>query len=740
MTRDGPSSAPPISILLVDDRDEDLLALEAILDAPGVRLVKASSGPRALRSVLSEDFAVILLDVSMPGMDGFEVAKLVKERDKTRHIPIIFLTAEGKDVESIYRGYEAGAVDYIVKPLDAAVVKSKVGVFVELHRRGEEIRRQAELLREAERARREAEIDELRRANERRYRSLAEAIPQIVWTAQPNGDASYFNERWVEHTGFTAAQSLGAGWQSVLHPNDAERFVDQWRRAVAAVEPLRTDCRLRSALGRYRWYLCDVLPERDGEGNLVGWLGTFTDVDEQKQLEEERARHLLREQLARAEAEVALRRLEFLAEASNLLSRSLDEAGVVSGLAALCTPRLASWCVVDLLDQEGALRQAAFAHEDEAKRPLGRDLAERLPAPEGAAHGVLGVLASGQPEVSLAPCDPLLLAAALGASRADVVEQLGALSFVSVPLSVRGQVLGVMTLVSVRPDLAYRAPEVALAVDLGQRAALAVDNARLYAHAQQAVRIRDEFLSIASHELRTPLSALELQAQSVQAHLLKQPVDLGRIGQKLEVAQRQVRRLARLITEMLDVSRIEAGRLELDREEVDLAELVRDVVTRFDGEAERAGCEVETRLADRVIGRWDRSRLDQVVTNLLANAIKYGRGRPIHISLETDGGSAVLTVEDHGIGILPADQRRIFERFERAVSGRHYGGMGVGLFIVDQVLRAHDGRIEVRSEPGNGARFEVRLPLGAAARQAENGVRASSADAHAPAPPAEVVH
>lgn len=702
--------ARPISILLVDDRSEDLLALGVILEGPDVRLVKANSGPEALRCVLREDFALILLDVTMPGMEGFEVAERIKQRPRSQHIPIIFLTGQGGDVASIYRGYEVGAVDYIVKPVDPNVVRAKVSVFVELHRRGEEIRRQAELLREVERARRETELAELRGATERRYHNLAEAIPQIVWTAQPGGEASYFNRRWMDHTGFTTARSLGQGWQSVLHPNDVQRFLEQWRRVLATGEPLRTECRLRSALGSYRWHLCEVLPERDKDQRLLGWLGTFTDVNEQKQLEEERERVLLREQLARAEAETSLGRLEFLAGASNLLTRSLDAQGIMKGLAELVVPRLCTWCVVDVLDAEGAVTQAAFAHESEALRELGAELGQRVSPGPGASHGVAGVLRSGQPEVSPTPCDPLLVAAALGAPRADVVERLGAAAYVSVPLSARGQVLGALTLVSARREHAYGPADVALAVDLGQRAALAVDNARLYAGAQQAVRLRDEFLSIAAHELRTPLSALELQSQSVLVQLAKQPVDLDRILGKAKVMQRQVDRLTRLITEMLDVSRIEAGQLALDQDDVDLSELVQDTAGRFTGELERAESALELRITPSVVGRWDRLRLDQVVTNLLHNAIKYGQGKPIQVSLERDGAAAVLTVTDHGIGISSADQRRIFGRFERAVSSRQYGGMGVGLFIVDQIIRAHHGSIEVRSEPGRGATFVVRLP------------------------------
>src|SRR6185437_3253682 len=197
-----------------------------------------------------------------------------------------------------------------------------------------------------------------------------------------------------------------------------------------------------------------------------------------------------------------------------------------------------------------------------------------------------------------------------GVEDAGVVARLGAEAYVSVPLCARGQVLGAMTLVSARRERAYGPADVALTVDLGQRAGLAVDNARLYAGVQQAVKIRDEFLSIASHELRTPLSALELQAQSIQVQIGKRPLDVARLEAKAQVMERQVERLSRLISQMLDVSRIQAGRLELDREQVDLAELVREVAARFAGEIERAESRLELSLDESVVGRWDRPRLD----------------------------------------------------------------------------------------------------------------------------------
>jgi PAS domain S-box-containing protein len=704
MTEDGASPERPIDILLVDDRVEELLALEVALEGPGLRLVKARSGPEALRCLLQGDFAVILLDVAMPGMDGFEVTRLIKQSRRSRHVPIILLTAESHHVESMEHGYALGAADYILKPLSPAVVRAKVSVFVELHRRGEEIRRQADLLQATERRRAATELAELQGATERRYRNLADAIPQLVWTAQPDGGATYFNLRWIEYTGLSLERSIGLGWQSVLHPSDVQRFVAEWKRALSARGPLRVHCRLRGAGGGYRFHLCEVLPERGAGGELVGWLGTFTDVNEQKQLEEDRARLLFREQMARAEAELSLRRLEILAEASHLLTRTLDVRDNLGHLAELVTTRLASWCVIDLLGEDGSVEQAAFAHEDAALAPLGKEIAERR-RPLG------GALGGGRAEVSAPPSDPVALAAALGIARLELVSRLGAEAYVSTPLSAHGRVLGALTLVSARRERRYGPADVALAADLAQRAALAVDNARLYARAQEAVRLRDEFLSIASHELRTPLSALQLQAQAIRVQIGKRPADLDRIDAKAVIVERQVGRLLRLINEMLDVSRIEAGRLDLTRSEVDLAELCRDVAARFADELARAGSTLASSLAPGVVGIWDRSRLDQVVSNLIHNAIRYGRGGPISMTLAVEGAEAILRVGDRGIGIAPADQARIFERFARAVSPQQYGGMGVGLFIVDQILKAHGGRIDVASALGEGSTFTVRLPM-----------------------------
>ena len=227
-----------------------------------------------------------------------------------------------------------------------------------------------------------------------------------------------------------------------------------------------------------------------------------------------------------------------------------------------------------------------------------------------------------------------------------------------------------------------------------------------------AVAVRDEFLSIASHELRTPLAALQLQVEGAQRALSRQPVggQRDKVLGKLDQAVRQIGRLTALVEGLLDVSRITTGRFQLELEAFDLVGLVAEIAERFEAEAARTRSSITLQLPASVIGRWDRNRVDQVLTNLLSNALKYGQGKPIFLRLVAGDERVVIAVRDEGIGIEAEDLQRIFGRFERAVSSRNYGGLGLGLYIAGQIVRAHGGAIEVTSEPGLGATFTVTLP------------------------------
>jgi signal transduction histidine kinase len=231
-------------------------------------------------------------------------------------------------------------------------------------------------------------------------------------------------------------------------------------------------------------------------------------------------------------------------------------------------------------------------------------------------------------------------------------------------------------------------------------------------HALEALRLRDEFLSVASHELKTPLTSLSLKLQGLGRSVSDEPgSSVAVTAASLNAMRRQVKRLAALVDDLLDVSRISTGRLKLELELVELPGLVREMVARFEPDAQRAGCELIVTTAEPVVGNWDRLRLEQVLSNLVSNAIKYGAGKPIQVRVERAGTRARLVVCDEGIGIEPEALERIFYKFERAVSERHYGGLGLGLYVVRKIVEAMGGTVRAESTPGQGATFTVELPL-----------------------------
>lgn len=274
------------------------------------------------------------------------------------------------------------------------------------------------------------------------------------------------------------------------------------------------------------------------------------------------------------------------------------------------------------------------------------------------------------------------------------------------------------------------AEEVKVLQALADSTSVAMENVQLYGTLQakreeleranvalhDALRARDEFLSIASHELRTPIAALKLQLQLLDR---RAPPNSDRVlpsaelRSALDLTRRQVEALALLVNELLDISKIQLGRFALHVEDVDLAKLVRGVVDRFADQLALARCPVELALADDVRGRWDRGKIEQIVVNLLANAMKYASGTPVHIAVTQEGGTGILVVQDHGDGIAPEMHQKIFEQFERGASTRHVSGLGLGLYIVKKIVEAHGGSVRVDSDRGRGARFLVELPLDA---------------------------
>jgi signal transduction histidine kinase len=288
--------------------------------------------------------------------------------------------------------------------------------------------------------------------------------------------------------------------------------------------------------------------------------------------------------------------------------------------------------------------------------------------------------------------------AEIGAGRSSITDD----DLAKAPNDVMRELLvGLLTL---HEDLEY---------ERGLRSVAEQQTDRLVADLRAAVAARDEFLSIASHELRTPLSTLKLQMAVLSRWLSQASLPEGGpvLMKHFTVIDRQVVRLEKLTAELLDVSRITSGRLELHREPCDLVVLVREIVERFRADQTRGAPSIVFESDPSVVGEWDPFRIDQVASNLVVNAIRYGEGKPVHVSVHAVDQAARIIVRDDGIGIAADHKERIFERFERAVSSSNYGGLGLGLWIARQVVDAHDGGIVVDSELGRGATFTVTLPL-----------------------------
>ena len=559
----------PANVLLVDDRPDKLLALHSMLEGLHQNLVTARSGDEALRKLLQQDFAVILLDVNMPGMDGFETAAMIRQRPRSEATPIIFISAVNDTENHVTRGYSLGAIDYILTPVMPEILRAKVSAFVDLFQKTELVKRQAE-----------------------------------------------------EH-----------------------------------------------AL-------------------------------------------LLQAQAARAAAESEKERMAFLAQASNVLAGSLEYQQTFENLARLIVPRLAEFCIVDRINDDGGLVQVAVAHSDPSKEALLRKIP--YPRPDEVHHGAFRVFQTGLPFVCN-EVDETVLSGLVPDHDREFMKSLGATSFAAVPLTARGRVIGAITMVHTVEGATYEQDDLWLVDELAHKAAISLDNVELYhranrarEEAESASLAKDHFLAMLSHELRTPLTPVithlvKLQKDEALPESMRHPLDVIRRNVELE---------ARLIDDLLDLTRVGKGKIHLETSVVNVEDLLQNALDICRGDVEAKGLDLKIGFdAKEPFVKGDPARLQQVFWNVVKNAVKFTESGGLQVSTRNRDDHAVeVVVSDTGIGIEPRLLSRVFRPFEQAERGKQ-GGLGLGLAISKSLVDLHGGEISVTSKgKGQGATVTIALP------------------------------
>jgi PAS domain S-box-containing protein len=422
---------------------------------------------------------------------------------------------------------------------------------------------------------------------------------------------------------------------------------------------------------------------------------------------------LYQEQRAGREAADHARQLAaFLAEAGTALSASLDYEATLKAVAQLAVPTIADWCAVDIVGDRGVLQRLAVAHVNPEKVELARRLQERYPADPNAPGGIHDVIRTGKAGFMSRIPPELLEAAARDEEHQRIIRELQLTSYMCVPMIAQGKAFGAITFVSAESGREYSEADLQLAHELAVRASLAVENARSYARANDASRLKDEFLATLSHELRTPLNAVLGYARMLRLGTMSP--DKTRAA--LDVLERNATSLRQIIEDILDVSRIVAGRLRLNVEPVDLAGILHEACATMMPAADAKGVRVEA-LVDPIttLVSGDRDRLQQIIWNLLSNAIKFTpRGGRVTVGLARVDSHIEVSVSDTGSGIAPDFLPFVFDRFRQgdATLSRQQSGLGLGLAIARQLAELHGGTITASSPGlGQGATLTVKLPL-----------------------------
>jgi PAS domain S-box-containing protein len=534
---------------------------------------------------------------------------------------------------------------------------------------------------------------------------MVASVPGVVWEAWGEPDERHqridFVSDYVETMlGYTVEEWLSTPnfWLKIVHPDDKEKAArvaaEMFLKGTAGTNRFRWLRKDKRAI----WVEAQSVVIHDENNRPIGMRGVTMDITERKQKE-------------------AAER--FLAEASTALASSLDYETTLKTVAELAVPHFADWCAVDIADENGVLNRLAVAHVDPSKVEWAKKLYETYPPAKEEPQGLYNVFRTGQSEFYPAVSDELLAQTARDERHLEMLRQVGFKSVMLVPLKIRGNTLGVLIFVNSESLRSHTYDDLALAENLADRAALAMDNARLFkaeqqlrAEAETANRIKDEFLATVSHELRTPLNSIVGWASILKSNQF----DAETLTRAVETIERNAKAQTQIIEDLLDVSRIVSGKMNLNVGAIELGSIIKTTLESFRPAADSKNIAIETEFetdAATVLG--DVARLQQVMWNLVSNAIKFTPpGGTIAVKLRRAASNAQIVVEDDGQGIGKEFLPYVFDRFRQADSSttRLHGGLGLGLSIVRHLVEMHGGSVCASSEGvGKGASFTINLPL-----------------------------
>lgn len=539
------------------------------------------------------------------------------------------------------------------------------------------------------------------RESEEKFRATFEQAAVGMSHISLDGTFLNVNQKLCDILGYEREELLGRKFQEITHPEDLSSNLDALgKMARGDVQTYVIEKRYVRKDGSIIWVKITASSVRDSSGAPKYSVGVVEDITESRRANES---------------------LQFMVEASHLLTSSLDYHVIMKNIAQLAVPRVADFCLVDMANEDGSIERMMVAHEDPAKAEAWREMQRRFPLNPHAQYTIPQAIRTGKSVVYEEITPEKIDAMSNDPEQAATLQKFGLKSSMIVPLVARGRAIGAITLISAESGRRYTAQDVQLAEVLARRAALAIDNAVLFAEmqkarhvAEEASRAKDEFLATLSHELRTPLTPIIGWVHMLRGGMLTTDYDRNHA---LGVIDRNSQALTRLINDLLDMSAILSGKMHFDLAPVPVDAALREAIETIRPQAEQRNIQIDVYYSDwdsalAVLG--DHTRLVQIFWNLLSNAVKFSdEGASVRVFCETDAREVRIAVEDEGQGIGAEFMLHIFDRFRQADSSktRAHGGLGLGLALVKSFVEAHGGTCEAASEGlGRGSRFTVRLP------------------------------